>query len=40
MRIVKDQTGKFTLVPADSADIDTTGEAMPAPIDHLEVLII
>jgi hypothetical protein len=31
MRIVKDQTGKFTLVPADSADIDTTGEAMPAP---------
>ena len=31
MRFVKDQTGKFTLVPADSADIDTTGEAMPAP---------
>jgi hypothetical protein len=31
MRIVKDQTGKFKLVPADSADIDTTGEAMPAP---------
>ena len=31
MRIVKDQTGKFRLVPADSADIDTTGEAMPEP---------
>ena len=31
MRFVKDQTGKFALVPADSADIDTTGEAMPAP---------
>ena len=31
MRIVKDQTGKFTLVPADSADIDTTGENMPDP---------
>jgi len=31
MKFVKDQTGKFTLVPADSADIDTTGEAMPAP---------
>jgi hypothetical protein len=31
MRFVKDQTGKFALVPADSADIDTTGEGMPAP---------
>ena len=31
MRFVKDQTGKFILVPADSADIATTGEAMPAP---------
>ena len=31
MRFVKDQTGKFALVPADSADIDTTGESMPAP---------
>ena len=31
MRFVKDQTGKFALVPADSADIDTTNEGMPAP---------
>ena len=31
MRFVKDQTGKFALVPADSADIDTTGEGQPAP---------
>ena len=31
MRFVKDPTGKFALVPADSADIDTTGEGMPAP---------
>jgi len=31
MRFVKDQTGKFVLVPADSADIDKTGEGMPAP---------
>ena len=31
MRFVKDQTGKFILVPASSEDIDTTGEAMPAP---------
>ena len=31
MRFVKDQTGKFALVPADSADIDPTGEAMPDP---------
>ena len=31
MRFVKDQTGKFALIPADSADIDTTGEDMPAP---------
>ena len=33
MRFVKDQTGKFALVPADSADIDTTGEGQPAPRD-------
>ena len=32
MRFVKDQTGKFALVPADSADIDTTGESMPPPV--------
>ena len=25
------QTGRLTLVPADSADIDTTGETQPAP---------
>jgi len=31
MRFVKDQTGKFALVPADSADIDTTGEIQPGP---------
>ena len=31
MRFVKDQTGKFRLVPASSEDIDTTGEDMPAP---------
>ena len=31
MRFVKDQTGKFMLVPASSEDIDTTGEAMPEP---------
>ena len=31
MRFVKDQTGKFALIPADSADIDTTGEGQPAP---------
>ena len=31
MRFVKDQTGKFRLVPASSEDIDTTGEAMPEP---------
>ena len=31
MRFVKDQTGKFALVPADSADIDMAGEGMPAP---------
>ena len=31
VRFVKDQTGKFALVPADSADIDTTGEGMPSP---------
>ena len=32
MKFVKDQTGKFALVPADSADVDTTGEGMPAPV--------
>ena len=31
LKFVKDQTGKFALIPADSADIDTTGEGMPAP---------
>ena len=31
VKFVKDQTGKFALIPADSADIDTTGESMPAP---------
>ena len=31
MRFVKDQTGKFRLVPASSEDIDTTGENMPDP---------
>jgi len=31
MRFVKDQTGKFRLVPASSEDIDTTGEDMPDP---------
>ena len=34
MRFVKDQTGKFALIPADSADMDTTGEGMPAPINN------
>ena len=34
MRFVKDQTGKFALVPADSADIDPTGEGQPAPRDN------
>jgi hypothetical protein len=32
MKFVKDQTGKFALVPADSADMDMTGEGMPAPV--------
>jgi hypothetical protein len=32
MRFVKDQTGKFMLVPASSEDIDTTGEDMPKPV--------
>jgi len=32
MKFVKDQTGKFALIPADSADIDMTGEGMPAPV--------
>ena len=32
LRVVKDKlTGQFVLVPADSSEIDTTGEAMPAP---------
>ena len=31
MRFVKDQTGKFRLVPASLEDMDRTGEAMPAP---------
>jgi hypothetical protein len=34
MRFVKDQTGKFALVPADSADIDRTGEGQPAPREN------
>ena len=34
MRFVKNETGKFALVPADSIDIDTTGEDMPAPRDN------
>ena len=32
MKFVKDQTGKFALIPADSADIDKTGESMPPPV--------
>ena len=32
MKFVKDQTGKFALIPADSSDIDTTGEDMPKPV--------
>ena len=32
MRFVQDQTGNFALVPADSADIDMTGENMPKPV--------
>ena len=31
MRFVKDQTGKYALVPADSSDMDRTGEGMPDP---------
>ena len=27
-------TGKLTLVPADSADIDTTGDMQPAPREN------
>ena len=35
MRFVKDQvTGKFALVPADSADMDTTGDGQPAPREN------
>ena len=34
MRFVKDQTGKFALVPADSADIDTTGDTQPPPREN------
>ena len=32
IKFVKDQTGKFALIPADSSDIDTTGESMPPPV--------
>jgi len=31
MKFVKDQTGKFRLVPASLEDVDTTGENMPDP---------
>ena len=31
MKFVKDQTGKFALIPADSSDIDTTGQDLPDP---------
>ena len=34
MKFVKDQTGKFALIPADSAEIDTTGEGQPTPRDN------
>jgi len=34
MKFVKDQTGKFALIPADSADIDTTGEGQPTQRDN------
>jgi len=35
MRFVKDQvTGKFALVPADSAEMDTTGDGQPAPREN------
>ena len=34
VRFVKDQTGKFALIEADSKDIDTTGEDQPAPRDN------
>ena len=34
MRFVKDETGKFALIPADSAEIDTTGEGQPTPRDN------
>ena len=34
IRFVKDQTGKFAIVPADSADIDRTGKGQPAPIEN------
>ena len=35
MRFVKNATtGKFEIIPADSADIDTTGEIQPAPIEN------
>ena len=34
MRFVKDQTGKFMLVPASSEDIDTTGDEQPAPREN------
>ena len=34
MRFVKDQTGKFAIIPADSAEMDTTGEGQPTPRDN------
>ena len=34
MKFVKDQTGRFALIPADSADIDTTGEGQPTQRDN------
>ena len=35
MRLVKNAlTGDFELVPADSADIDTTGDKQPPPIKN------
>jgi len=35
MKFVKDQvTGKFALVPADSAEMDTTGDGQPAPREN------
>ena len=35
MRFVKNATtGKFEIIPADSADIDTTSDIQPAPIEN------